>query len=135
MRCLAPTTHRLAEAMPSYAAALAPVVETVAGILGEASPYDVTVPSVLSGAKHKAAARRRAAAEREAVVAVTRRGPGVPGLAPRGKRRRPEPDGKSTPLPLAIRSWPTIRCCPRVARISCPTTRDFSASPSKSAAS
>ena len=31
VRCLAPITHRLAEAMPSYAVALGPVTETVAG--------------------------------------------------------------------------------------------------------
>jgi CRISPR-associated endonuclease Cas1 len=64
VRCLAPITHRLAEAMPSYAVALGPVTETVAGILAAASPYDVNVPSILSGAKHKAAARRRVDAER-----------------------------------------------------------------------
>ena len=73
VRCLAPVTHRLAEAMPSYAVALGPVVETVAGILAKASPYDVNVPSVLSGAKHKAAARRRVDAERRGGPRSSRR--------------------------------------------------------------
>jgi hypothetical protein len=64
VRCLAPITHRLAEAMPSYAVVLGPVVEHVAGLLATSSPYDVNVPTVLSGAKHKAAARKRVDAER-----------------------------------------------------------------------
>jgi hypothetical protein len=57
VRCLAPITHRLAEAMPSYAVVLGPVVEHVADLLAKSCPYDVNVPTVLSGTKHKAAAR------------------------------------------------------------------------------
>ena len=38
VRCLAPITHRLAEAMPSYAMALGPVVEHVAELLASSSP-------------------------------------------------------------------------------------------------
>lgn len=45
--------------MPSWACALSPVVEHVARILSSASPYDVSVPAVLTRDKHKAAARRR----------------------------------------------------------------------------
>lgn len=48
LRLLAPLSHRVAEAMPSWALELAPVVEQVAKILGSASPYDVSVPSVLT---------------------------------------------------------------------------------------
>jgi CRISPR-associated endonuclease Cas1 len=98
VRCLAPITHRLAEAMPSYAVALGPVTETVAGILAKASPYDVNVPSVLSGAKHKEAARRRADAERQAVHAATGLAPNRGGMRP-PRRRRTKPTA-SPPLPL-----------------------------------
>ncbi|MGP0108114.1 MAG: CRISPR-associated endonuclease Cas1 [Acidimicrobiales bacterium] len=95
VRCLAPLTIQLAEAMPSYAVVLAPVTETVAGLLAESSPYNVTVPSVLSGAKHKAAARRRVDAERR----PTRdQGPNPGGLPPRGRKRRAEPSA-TPPLP------------------------------------
>ncbi len=100
VRCLAPITHRLAEAMPSYAVALAPVTETVAGILAEASPYDVNVPTILSGAKHKAAARRRVDAERQAAVPHPAAGfaPNRAGMRP-PSRRRTKPTA-SPPLPL-----------------------------------
>ena len=83
VRCLAPITHRLAEAMPSYAVALGSVAETVAGILAKSSPYDVTVPTVLSGASHKVAARRRVDAEQAATAH-----PAV-GLAPNHGGMRP----------------------------------------------
>ena len=100
VRILAPLTHRLAEATPSYAIALGPVTEKVAGILAAASPYDVTVPSVLSGAKHKAAARRRVDTERQSTATqpVAGRGPNPGGISPRG-RRRAKPSA-SPPLPL-----------------------------------
>jgi hypothetical protein len=99
VRCLAPVTWRLAEAMPSYAVALGPVVETVAGILAKASPYDVNVPSVLSGAKHKVAARRRVDAERQAAPhPATGLAPNHDGLRP-PRRRRTKPTA-SPPLPL-----------------------------------
>jgi CRISPR-associated endonuclease Cas1 len=100
VRCLAPTTWRLAEAMPSYAVALAPVVERVAGILAEASPYDVNVPTVLSRAKHKAAARRRVDAQRQATVRHPAAGlaPNSAGMRP-PRRRRAKPSA-SPPLPL-----------------------------------
>jgi hypothetical protein len=100
VRCLAPITHRLAEAMPSYAVALGPVTETVAGILAKASPYDVNVPSVLSGAKHKAAARRRVDAEHQEAKAHPAAGlaPNSGGMRP-PRPRRTKPSA-SPPLPL-----------------------------------
>ena len=100
VRCMAPISHRLAEAMPSYAVVLGPVVEHVAGLLATSSPYDVNVPTVLSGAKHKAAARKRVEVERGhgRPEPVGGRGPNPGGLAPRG-RRRPKPSA-SPPLPL-----------------------------------
>jgi CRISPR-associated endonuclease Cas1 len=54
VRVLPPLSHRLAEAMPSFGAALAPYAEHVAELLGEASPYDMSTPSVLTHSKHKA---------------------------------------------------------------------------------
>ena len=105
VRCLAPITHRLAEAMPSYAIALGPVVETVAGILAKASPYDVTVPSILSGAKHKAAARRRVDAESKATTAHPAAGVVTNSGAMRPPRRRRTKPPASPPLPLRIVSW------------------------------
>jgi CRISPR-associated endonuclease Cas1 len=99
VRCLAPITHRLAEAMPSYAVVLGPVVEHVASLLATSSPYDVNVPTVLSGAKHKAAARKRVDAERnQERPQPAPRGPNPGGMTPRG-RRRPKPS-ESPPLPL-----------------------------------
>ena len=99
VRCLAPITHRLAEAMPSYAVALGPVVEHVAGLLASSSPYDVPVPTVLSGSKHKAAARKRVESGAKAKGGVpVGKGPNPGSLAPRGKRRSKAP--ASPPLPL-----------------------------------
>jgi hypothetical protein len=45
--------------MPGFATSLAPVVEHVAQMLADASPYDVSNPSILTKEKHKAAARLR----------------------------------------------------------------------------
>jgi CRISPR-associated protein Cas1 len=97
VRCLAPLTHSLAEAMPSYAVVLAPVTETVAALLASSSPYDVPVPTVLTGSKHKAAARRRVdgAGERSSPLP---QGPNPGGLPPRGRTRRVKPSA-TPPLP------------------------------------
>jgi CRISPR-associated endonuclease Cas1 len=99
VRVMAPLSHTLAEAMVAYGFALGPVVETVAGILGTASPYDVTVPSALTGAKHRQAAQRRVAKARGRDASPAR-GPNPGGVAPRG-RRRAKP---STTPPLPLRS-------------------------------
>ena len=97
VRCMASLTHQLAQAMPAFALALGPVVEHVAGLLASSSPYDVKVPSVLSGAKHRAAARRRVAAEKGiATERAPGRGPNPGGIAPRGRRRTPS---TTAPLP------------------------------------
>jgi CRISPR-associated endonuclease Cas1 len=58
IRTLSPMTHRMTEAMPSFGSALAPIVERVATMLGDASPYDVSTPAVLSRSKHRETARR-----------------------------------------------------------------------------
>jgi len=97
VRVMAPLSHTLAEAMGAYGLALGPVVETVAGILGTASPYDVSVPSSLTGAKHRQAARRRVAEARGRDEAPAR-GPNPGGMAPRG-RRQAKPSA-IPPLPL-----------------------------------
>jgi hypothetical protein len=54
---LPPLTHRITEAMPAWGLALGPIVEHVARTLSTSSPYDVSVPSVLTRDKHKAALR------------------------------------------------------------------------------
>jgi hypothetical protein len=98
VRVLAPLTHQLCEAMPYLASVLGPVVEHVAELLAASSPYDVSVPSILSGAKHRAAARRRTATESEATAPNGQRGPSPVGLPPRGRRRRTSIT--TPPLPL-----------------------------------
>ncbi len=89
LRVLPPLTHRIAEAMPAWAMALGPVVEQVARILSASSPYDISVPSVLTRDKHKvAAARRVAAANSPARSRVVSAGPNPGGLASRVKQRQ-----------------------------------------------
>jgi CRISPR-associated endonuclease Cas1 len=111
VRLLPPLTHRLAEAMPTFGRTLAPLVEHVATMLGWASPYDVSMPSVLTRSKHKAAAQRRVAAgdpagpEDRTEKHARGRGPGAPGVGPRSKaRQRPTiPDPAPLPLPICRR--------------------------------
>ena len=104
VRVLPPLTHQIAEAMPAFGQALAPVVEHVATMLGEASPYDVSAPSVLSHSKHRAAARRRVAADRTDTdnASSSGHGPGVAGLGPRRKTRQRPSLSAVAPLPMPI---------------------------------
>jgi hypothetical protein len=96
-----PLTHRLAEAMPGFAASLSPVVEHVARLLATSSPYDVSLPSVLTKERHKAAARRRVA-PRTRDEAPRTVGPASTGLPPRKKRRqKPAPELEPI-LPLPV---------------------------------
>ena len=98
LRVLPPLTHRIAEAMPTWAVALGPVVEQVARILSTSSPYDVSVPSVLTREKHKAAAARRVTtAASPAASRVVSAGPNPGGLASRAKRRQ-RPAAQVRPL-------------------------------------
>ena len=112
VRVMTPLSHRLAEAMPSFGAGMAPVAEHVAMLLAQASPYALTSPSVLTRAKHKEAARYRAGKagikgnatgireERAAIKGAI--GSGGAGLSNRKKaRQRPKPSA-SPPLPLPI---------------------------------
>ncbi|MGO8873431.1 MAG: CRISPR-associated endonuclease Cas1 [Acidimicrobiales bacterium] len=99
VRVLPPLTHRLAEGMPGYAATLAPVVEHVARLLAEASPYDVAMPSTLTREKHKAAARRRVDWVKGMPSPV---GPAHPGMSPRKKSRQKAPAEHEPALPLPI---------------------------------
>ncbi|MBF6558173.1 MAG: CRISPR-associated endonuclease Cas1 [Acidimicrobiales bacterium] len=125
VRCLAPITHHLAEAMPSYGKNLAPVTERVALILAGSSPYDVRVPTALSREKHRVAARKRVAADWQTgeIKPTSGQGPNPGGLSPRG-RRKPK-SSLSPPLPLqacrgcgcqlpidADRDRPRISWCP-----------------------
>ena len=89
LRVLPPLTHRVAEAMPAWGQTLGPVVEHVARTLSASSPYDVSVPSVLTRDKHKAAAARRLTAPGPSTRSgVLSPGPNPGGLAPRGKQRQ-----------------------------------------------
>ena len=89
LRVLPPLAHRIAEAMSTWAAAFGPVVERVARILSASSPYDVSVPSVLTRDKHKvAAARRVAGAGLSTRSGVTSAGLNPGGLATRSKQRQ-----------------------------------------------
>ncbi|HLN06548.1 MAG TPA: helix-turn-helix transcriptional regulator [Acidimicrobiales bacterium] len=97
LRVLPPLTHRIAEAMPTWAQALGPVVEHVARILSASSPYEVSVPSVLTGHKHQAVARRRS--DDPTIAAVRSRGPNPSGLAPRAKPRQRPLVASSSALP------------------------------------
>jgi CRISPR-associated protein Cas1 len=99
VRVLAPLSHELAGHMASWGLLLAPAVEHVAELFAAASAYDVAVPSLLTGARHKDAARRRAAAER-ARAATTLPGPNPGGIPPRrAPRQRPhvEPSPRIVP--------------------------------------
>jgi CRISPR-associated endonuclease Cas1 len=103
VRVLPPLTHRIVEAMPVFGQALAPVVEHVATMLGEASPYDVSAPSVLTRSKHKAAARRRVVADADTMDANgVGWGPNPGGVLPRGKARQRPRTSTVAPLPLPI---------------------------------
>jgi len=103
VRVLAPLSHRLAEAMPGFAASLAPVVERVAQMVGSISPYDVSNPSILTREKHRSAARRRVAATTtDSFEAQQTVGPGSAGLLPRKKRRQKAPTEFEAALPLPI---------------------------------
>ena len=98
VRVLPPISHRLTESMPSYGAALAPVAEHVATLLGEASPYDASTPSVLSRSKHKAAARRRTGATNGTGAT----GPNMGGVKPRKKTKQRPRIADDAPVPLPI---------------------------------
>jgi CRISPR-associated protein Cas1 len=101
VRVLPPLSHRLAEVMPSYGAALAPVVEHVVELLGSASPYDMSTPSVLTHEKHRAASRRRVADTPPSGETAGGTGPGASGLSPRiGHRQLPNAAATQPPLPL-----------------------------------
>lgn len=117
VRVLPPLTHRLAEAMPGFAVTLAPVVEHVATLLASASPYDVTMPSILTQEKHRAAARRRLdPSSGEAAREVALVGPGIPGMSPRKKRRQKPPPTLEPSLPLPICKGCGVVLAPEVDR-------------------
>jgi CRISPR-associated endonuclease Cas1 len=104
VRVLPPLSHRLAEAMPTLASTLAPVVEHVTQLLAAASPYDVSMPSTLTKEKHKAAARRRVGVK-EGEGGTTPIGPAHTGMPPRRKpRQKPRTQAEpSLPLPICKR--------------------------------
>jgi hypothetical protein len=99
VRVLAPLSHRLAEATPSYGRALAPIVEWVAQTLGNASPYDVTTPSVLTRNKHRQISRMAPMpSSGETLVTVT---PSEVGIHVRHTQRQKPKTPKTMPdLPM-----------------------------------
>ena len=115
VRVLAPLTHRLAEAMGGFATALAPVAEEIASLLGEASPYDVSTPSVLTKSKHKEAARRRTSTPSREGPTV---GPSSRGMSPRSKTRQKPRNEAVSHLPL-----PTCQVCGVVLKREADRTR------------
>jgi CRISPR-associated endonuclease Cas1 len=100
VRVLPPLTHRIAEAMPGFAATLGPVVEHIAKLLAAASPYEPSVPSVLTHSKHKQVTRQRLTAGSS--TSGQGPGPSLRGLPSRAKpRQRPQPvAGPPVPLPI-----------------------------------
>jgi CRISPR-associated endonuclease Cas1 len=99
LRVLPPLTHRVGEAMPGWASALGPVVEKVARILSASSPYDVSVPSVLTRDKHKMAAARRLANTGDVATPRPPSGPNPGGLATRSKQRQRPAEQSQPRLP------------------------------------
>jgi CRISPR-associated endonuclease Cas1 len=105
VRVLPPLTHRVAEAMPGFASLLGPLVEHVAGLLARVSPYDPSVPSVLTGSKHRQAARRRVdggSAARGPDRGPSQGGPNPGGLPSRGKTRQRPPSISLPSVPARI---------------------------------
>ena len=102
VRVLAPLSHRLAEAMPGFAAQLGLVAEKVAHSLAQASPYDFSTPSVLTRDKHRKAARSKPAAGET----VSSTESNFKGLTPRIKTKQAPQKASKPSLPL-----PTCQVC------------------------
>ncbi len=102
VKVLAPLSHRLVEALPSYGTALAPVVEWVAATLGSASPYDVSVPSVLTRQKHRAAARAAAHTLSSGKTSVGAAPPEVGLHLRQTQRQRPTAAATAPDLPMPV---------------------------------
>lgn len=102
VRVRAPLTHELAQAMPTWGRALGEVVEAVADLFATSSPYDVSVPSVLTRSKHREAARRRS--EATSVAPARGRGPNPGGIAPTRK-------GRQRPSTVDTKAKPRCRTC------------------------
>lgn len=101
VRVLPPLTHRLAEAMPSYARALGPIVQEVADLFASSSPYDFTLPHPLLQERHREISRRSHGAP--SGEPRSRSGPGVVGVPPRKARRQsPRPASREPHLPSVV---------------------------------
>lgn len=102
VRLLPPLSHRLGEAMPTWAGQLGPVVQQVARLIGSASPYDVSVPGVLASERHRDLAAREPNSSRVTARRSRVPGPNPGGLRPRAKqRRRPAATNRSV-VPHAV---------------------------------
>jgi len=103
LRVMAPLSHELAGLMAGWGALLAPHVEHVASLFAAESGYEVAVPTVLTRSKHKAAARRRADADRAGEALATLPGPNPGGIAPRAApRQRPRIDTTARLVPACV---------------------------------
>lgn len=107
VKVMTPLSHEIASLMAGWGALLAPHVEHVATLFATESGYEVVVPSVLTRAKHKAAARRRAAADLSPEPATDGRtavpGPNPGGITPRAApRQRPTIDPTARLLPVCV---------------------------------
>ena len=100
VRVLPPLTHRIAEAMPGFAAALGPVVEHIANLFAAASPYEPSVPSVLTRSKHRQVTRQRLAAGGSASAQGP--GPNPGGVLSRAKPRQRPRQSTRTNLPYGL---------------------------------
>ncbi len=98
VRVLPPLSHRLAEAMPSYAAAMGPIVQEVADVFAASSPYDVTLPRVWVQERHREISRKPHTLSSGKTFGGS--GPGVIGVVPRKtQRQRPQPARQDPALP------------------------------------
>ena len=118
VRVLSPFSHVLASAMPLFAEQLAPVVEHVALMLAKSNPYEMSVPTKLTGMKHRDAARQRKTAAAPGTwtdddrqmgdnsrSGVTPGGTGLGrgGVKPRtNDRQRPMKPSRSSVMPRAV---------------------------------
>ena len=98
----APLTHELALQLPRWSQALGPIVERVAHLFSSESPYEVSVPTVLTRQRHRDAARRRVESEGlRGSDSLSGRGPNLGGMVSERKaRQKPR---NSAPKPAGAR--------------------------------
>ncbi len=100
VRLKAPLTHELALQLPRWSQALGPIVERVAHLFSSESPYEVSVPTVLTRQRHRDAAKRRVESDGlRGSDSLRARGPNLGGMVSERKARQkpaslaPKPPG------------------------------------------